>query len=258
MNRKNFTTLVGLCLCAVGTSSSHATLFYSQDSNASGLYVLDTSTGAPSLVGTTTVSSETVGLSPSATEGQLWGSKPFALLSISADGSGATSTGSSGIEGLALDTSTGILYYSINGAFGTVNTTTGALSPLARPGGDVEGLAYNDGLIYGLADGGNLSSYDISTNVWSLIGSTGVNFDQIGLAYDTNLDILYAIGDQDSFLYSVNPATAAATRIGDTGFNDAGGGLAFVNAVPVPATIALIGLGVAGIGYQKRKQIKAV
>ena len=122
----------------------------------------------------------------------------------------------------------------------------------------MEGLAYHNGIIYGLQAGGDLKSYDIASNVWSTIGSTGVDFDQIGLAYDTNLDVLYAIGDQDSFLYSVDPVTAAATRIGDTGISN-GGGLAFVGtagAVPTPATLALIGLGVAGIGYQRRKRTK--
>ena len=63
-------------------------LYFSQDGNANGLYTLDTSTGAPTFVGATGVNASTVGLTPSASDSLLYGSRPFALLHISADGMG--------------------------------------------------------------------------------------------------------------------------------------------------------------------------
>ena len=250
----------GAILCAA--SHANAVLFYSQDGNSNGLYTLNTTTGAPTLVGAgiSGVTSITVGLAPSASSTQLWGSRWQVLLDINADGSGATEIGGPGMEGLAFNPNSGILYYSFNGDFGTVNTGTGDVSTLAAPGGDVEGLAYGGGnTIFGLAAGGILRSYDIGTNMWSVIGNTGVDFDQIGLAYDPLQDVLFAIGDQDPFLYSIDPANAAATQIGDTGFgDDSGGGLAFITQqvrLPEPGTLALFGLGLAGLGFAMRRRM---
>lgn len=204
-----------------------AGLYFSSDRNANGLFMLDPTTGAATNIGISGVNNATVGLSPAPTDDILYGSKPFAFLEINADGSGFAEVGSTGIEGLAYDGTN--VYGSINGSFFLVDPTTGGnAGDLAAPGGDVEGLAFcaRDGYIYGLADGGDLSYYDIGTDLWTLVGNTGVDFDQIGLACDPAGN-LYAKGDQNSMLYKINRANAATTVIGDTGIAD-GGGLAFV------------------------------
>ncbi len=247
-----------LMLCAA--TSANATLYYSEDSNSNGLFSLNTTTGAATLVGSgiTTVSGSTVGLAPSANPSQLWGSKPFGLLNISSDGSGAATTGNNGMEGLGFDPNTGMLYYAINGGFGTVNTGTGVLAPLAAPGADVEGLAFGRGGIFGLDTASNLSFYNIGLNSWSLIGATGLStgFNK-GLAYDPTADILYAIDGQSANLYSLNADNGASSIIGSTGRGAAQGGLAFVSQVPEPTTLALMGLGLAGIGYRRKRKLAA-
>ena len=89
-------------LLSIGSIAQGGTLYLSRDSNPNGLYILDPLTGSATLsgLGTTTVSTATVGLAMSDTPGVLFGSRPGGLLRINADGSGATLTGSLTVEAL--------------------------------------------------------------------------------------------------------------------------------------------------------------
>ncbi len=228
--RRYGTTL--LLLCAL-PGLAQAQLYFSEDDNSSGLYTLDTATGAATNVGTSGVTASTVGLAPSASPAVLFGTQWAQLLEIQADGSASAVIGGDGQEGLAFDPATGTLYGAINGSFRTVDPVTGAnQTPLAAPpgGADVEGIAWGNGGVYAIAGSdANLYFYDPGTDSWTTIGSTGITWDSAGLAYDPGTNTLYAKGDQDSNLYRVDPATGAATVIGDTGIVE-GGGLAFVGA----------------------------
>lgn len=219
-----------LLLCAL-PGLAEAQLYFSEDSNSSGLYTLDTTTGAATNVGTSGVTASTVGLAPSASPGILFGTQWAQLLEIQADGSGSVIIGGDGQEGLAFDPATGTLYGAINGSFRTVDPATGLnQTALAAPGADVEGIAWGNGGVYAIAGGdANLYFYDPGTDSWVIIGSTGITWDSAGLAFDPGTNTLYAKGDQDSNLYSIDPATGAAAAIGDTGIAN-GGGLAFLGA----------------------------
>lgn len=202
-------------------------LYYSEDDNGNGLYILDTNTAAATNIGESGVTNTTVGLAPGPDANTLFGSQFADLLSIAADGSGSTNLGGESSEALAYDPNTDTLYAQINGDFFSMDPATGArIATLAAPDGDAEGLAYGNGVVYGLLAGGLLRVYDIGTDTWSDIGDTGIDFDNHGLAYDPSPQILYAL-NEDGFLYSVNPTTAQSTFIGDTGI-DEGGGLAFL------------------------------
>ena len=252
---------VFLLLCAL-PGLAEAQLYFSEDSNSSGLYTLDTTTGVATNVGTSGVTATTVGLAPSALPGVLFGTQWSQLLEIQADGSGSAVIGGDGQEGLAFDPATGTLYGAINGSFRTVDPATGLnQTTLAAPPGnaDVEGIAWGNGGVYAIARfDTSLYFYDPGSDSWSTIGSTGITWDLAGLAFDPGTNTLYAKGSQDPNLYSINPATGAATLIGDTGIA-AGGGLAFVGAgiIAGPAAIpalsgwsllllAVMLLGIAG------------
>ncbi len=205
-------------------------LYYSRDGISNGLFTLNMNDGGPVHVGTTNVSGGTVGLTPSGNPDLLFGSKPFGLLHIDADGSGSTQFDVTGIEGLAYDPAAGSLYAGINGAFFRVDASTGAnIGGLAAPGIDAEGLAFGNGGVYALPGSAvsTLHFYDPTSNSWSIIGDTGVAWDQAGLAYHARENRLYGVGDQDGNLYRINPINAATTVVGDTGISN-GGGLGWV------------------------------
>lgn len=250
---------LAVLLLSAGAASGQGVLYFSEDSNANGLYILDTTTGAATNVGASGVGGATVGLTESPSPTLLYGSMPFGFLHINTDGSGASMFGTTGIEGLATDPTTGTVYGVINESFFTVDPATGAiLTNLASPVDDVEGLAWGNGGVYGIVGFGssdtNLYFYNPGTNAWSVVASTGIDWDEVGLAYDPGANLLYAKGLQDSNLYSINPATGATTLIGDTGIA-AGGGLAFVGAsapqagaIPALDAVGLAALALALLG----------
>ena len=242
---KTRTILILAAALLAFAQSAVAQLYFLQDGNGS-YYRLDTTTGAATLVTTIPlVTSSTIGLTEGPA-GFMYATTWTNLISFHSDGTVPTTIGPSGAEGLAYCIPSGILYGSINGAFFTVNQTTGAQSALASPPGnaDVEGLAcdHKNNVVYGLAGNGgpkgNLYRYTPGTDSWALVGNTGVLFDLDGLAMDANAGVLYGLGVQDGNLYRINPLTAASSVVGPTGLGAVGGGLGFVPIaqaqVPVP------------------------
>lgn len=245
MNTVRFTrsillTALGLVLIAACTTPQAVlpvpgTLFFSQDANANGLYVLDMETGEATLVGDgiTNVSGATVGLAGRGVDDPLVGSTWTTLHDIAQDGSGTTQFSAVDAEGLAYDRSTDVIYAIINANFRSVSPTTGTIiETLTSPGVDLEGLAADSdaGVIYAIGDTNLLYVYDIADDTWTEVGDTGFGWDQSGLAFDEVSGMLYAVGNDDNpgGLYTIDPATAAATLVGDTGLAMAEGGLAWV------------------------------
>ncbi|MGD1806506.1 choice-of-anchor Q domain-containing protein, partial [Dapis sp. BLCC M126] len=214
-----------------GTQSK---LYFSRDAavNDEGLYILDTSTGNPTLVGTNGDTGANVGLAPSDTSSFLYGSEPYNLLKINADGSVANSIGSENFytNGLAYDTTNNILYGTDGGIFYTVNQSTGnSISELDSPPVSLSGLAFGNGGVYGLGGSQDLLFYDPNTDQWSVIGDTGISsWQDAGLAFDAEKNVLYAKRDGDTLLYEIDVSTAQTTSIGDTEILE-GGGLALVS-----------------------------
>ena len=226
--------LQGLLLLLVfpfflGSSTAYAqgVLYFSEDYNTDGLYLLDTTDGSAIHLGHTGVTGTNVGLAPTDSPNMLYGSKFAGVLHIPTDGSGSTHVGEVSIEGLAYDAETVTLYAICNGVFFTIDPSDGlAIDSLAGPLTDAEGLAFCNGGVYGLAYS-NLYFYDPPMNSWSFIADTGIAFGRCGLACDPYANVLYAKGSNETNLYRIDTSTGVATLVGDTGIVN-GGGLAFV------------------------------
>lgn len=209
-------------------------LYMVEDGNANGLWVIDTTTGLGTNIGNSGTISSTDGLTETNDPALLIGSQWNPIRRIASDGSGSTSTGGNqGAEGLAYDPASGTYYGILNNDFFTFDPVTGnRLLSLTDCPDDVEGLTYGGpDRLYGLTSNANVNGdlyyYTISTDTWTFIANTGISFDNAGLAYDPATGTLFAKGSQDMNLYRINPATAQATMVGNTGI-PGGGGLAFV------------------------------
>jgi hypothetical protein len=209
-------------------------LYFSQDSNATGLFEIDPATGVATQVGAgnTGVTNSTCGLTETPSPFVLKGSEPFGIVNIAADGSGAhVIAGSETSEALGMNIVTGTTFSCLNGSFSTLHPATGAsLGSLDSPAEDVEGLAADPeaDLVYGIGAGStNLLVYDPSTDTWNPVGDTGIAWNSAGLGFDHISGFLYAVEETTDTLYRINPNTGATVPIGALG-EDGAGGLAFV------------------------------
>ena len=200
------------------------------------LYAVDFNNGAATAIGPSGVNGVNVGLAESSTPGVLFGSRPMGLTHVQANGSGSTPVGATPIHGLAWDAVNGLLYGSNGAIFRTIDPATGAeVTNLTSAPGAVEGLAWRgtNGLIYGITTVTHqLHAYNPVTNAWALVGTPDIpNSGDFGMAWDSLRDVLYVV-DEEGVLFSVNPVSAVATRIGDITVSGApirkSGGLAFV------------------------------
>jgi len=221
---------------AMGAGTKTPSRLFAIRDGFNGTYVIDITTGIPTLIGPSAVAGGTCGLAHSGGS-VLYGSIPYGMSVIQTDGSGASVWGSQGMEGMAYDITTDTLYAAINTQFFTVDTVTGnRLLTLPNWPDDCEGLTFvpsvgTKGSVYGIGFNGRLYSYDVALGTFSLVGDTllGTASDSSGLAYAPGLDVLFHITRNTGDLYTIDKNTAAATWIANTGFGGVTGfsGLAY-------------------------------
>ncbi|MBS9769349.1 MAG: PQQ-like beta-propeller repeat protein, partial [Trichodesmium erythraeum GBRTRLIN201] len=213
-----------------GTGTRKAQLYFSSDNE--GFYTLNTTTGNATPFSNDNYLMGNSGLAPSDSSGFLYGSNNYEFLKINTNGSVANPFSSyGGYEGLAYDDSRNILYGTNGYDFYSINPKTGEpISYLGSPG-SLDGLAFGNEGVYGLGSSADLMFYNPKTNYWSVIGYTGISeWNNVGLAFDTEQNVLYAKRDGDTLLYEIDASTGQIQSIGDTGIAD-GGGLALVDHV---------------------------
>ncbi len=249
---------------AVAASALSAGRLIAVDSSRA-LYEINMATGAKTQIGTVSSNaSTTAGLAYDRANNVVYVTSTGndSLFTLDLLTGNATLVGAYGdsaivMHGLEFDGSTGTLYGASGGStaatntFYRINTATGFATLIGQIGlTSFNNLGYNSATnVMYMTNSGSDSFYSMNraTGIPTLIGALGAgSTNPNGLAYNSDNGLMYMIDNNVDNLYTINMTTGAATLVGSTGSGNLLG-LVYVNAVPEPASLAVLGLGAAAL-----------
>jgi outer membrane protein assembly factor BamB len=248
--------LISVVLLGAGLQA--APVLWIHDGNGN-LGTVDVATGIDVAIGNMGVVMTDIAFDPS---GNLYGLSFTGFYSIDETTAAATPIGNHGVPGgnALVFGSDGTLYAAgfSGGNLYTINPGTGASTLVGNMGFASAGdLAFNGGKFYLSSSNGQLVEVNPNTGAGVAVGAFGFN-NVFGLATAEN-GVLYGLSG--STLFSVNTATGAGTLVNTYGpgsMGDSFGSSFFLEAnqpdVPEPSTLALFGIGMAGVGFARLRR----
>lgn len=162
------------------------------------------------------------------------------------------------LPGIEFDDSTGALYMTsaLAGTFYNVNKSTGQATLSGThgiTGSTSMGYHSNSDVMYAInTSTDSLYTLNRANGAMTLIGAMAGTILPNSLAFNHDTNIMYMTDTSTDSLYTLNLATGAPTLIGSTGVGNLQG-MVYINPVPEPGTIAVLGLGVLALAIRKRR-----
>lgn len=260
--------LLGVLLLSIGFALSTSQMCFAGpiiwvNDSRGGLGKVDVATGTVTMVGNSGLTLTDIAFDPS---GNLYGLSFTTLYQVNTTNAALTTIGGHGINGGNALTfgSDGTLYAAgASPNLYTLNTGNGAGTPFANSMGtnSAGDLAFNGGQLYLAGTNNQLVRLDLSNaGQGTNVGAFGVS-SVFGLATASSNGVLYAIAGTN--IYTVNKTTGAATFLSDysgQGLLDAYGAAFFDEArdVPEPASMTILGIGLAGFAAYRSRRKDAV
>ena len=257
--------LIGAVLFAMSSAAQANLIVYTVDTVSDQLYTIDVMTGTSTAIGEVGFG-DVEGLSFQPGTGVLYGLDDDSdqLITVNTITGAGTVVGALGANfgdaGLAFSAN-GNLYggtdLGTNDGFYSINVATGAASIINGDASDAHGLAFFDGVMYGISDEDDgLFSIDLISGAETSIGTLGFSTDEDGFIIDASGNGYLLQDDVGGGIYSINLNTGASTFLASYScdtckFESAA---LVTTAVPEPSTLAIFALGMIGLASRRLKK----